>query len=131
MSGITVDNYIAGSHCPPSSGEYVDVVNPANFQVEGRVGISNIKDVHDAVHAAEAAFPAWSRRTIKARAAMVRYGCCVNSSAVIVARVRRTAWVPPKSYHPPTYNSSCCIYIDDAVPYFDSRAFPRACGVDC
>lgn len=73
MNGTTVDNYIAGSHTPPSSGEYLDVVNPADHTVEGRVGISNIKDVQDAVAAAEAAFPAWSSRTIKARAALVRF----------------------------------------------------------
>ena len=68
-----VDNYIAGSQSPPSSGEYLDVVNPATFQVVGRVAISSTRDVQDAVAAAEAAFPAWSSKTIKARAAMVRY----------------------------------------------------------
>jgi len=73
MTGTTVDNYIAGSRSPPSTGEYLNVINPANFQVEGRVAVSNTKDVQDAVAAAEAAFPAWSSRTIKARAAMVRY----------------------------------------------------------
>jgi malonate-semialdehyde dehydrogenase (acetylating) / methylmalonate-semialdehyde dehydrogenase len=68
-----IDNYIAGSQSPPFSGEYLDVVNPATFQVVGRVAISNTRDVQEAVAAAEAAFPAWSSKTIKARAAMVRY----------------------------------------------------------
>ena len=71
-TATVIDNYIAGSHSPPSSGEYLDVINPATFQVVGRVAISNTKDVQDAVAAAEAAFPAWSGKTIKARAAMVR-----------------------------------------------------------
>lgn len=71
MGGITVDNYIGGSFVAPSSGEYLAVVNPSDFTIEGKVGISKAQDVQDAVAAADAAFPAWSKRTIKARAAIV------------------------------------------------------------
>lgn len=66
-----VHNYIGGKFVPPSSGEFLDVENPANLATIGKVGISNTKDVDLAVSTAKAAFPAWSSLTIKARAAMV------------------------------------------------------------
>ena len=66
-----VHNYIGGKFVPPSSGEFLDVENPANLATIGKVGISNAKDVDLAVSTAKAAFPAWSSLTIKARAAMV------------------------------------------------------------
>jgi acyl-CoA reductase-like NAD-dependent aldehyde dehydrogenase len=70
---VTVDNYIGGKFVAPSTEKYLDVTNPANLHTIGKVGISNSKDVDDAVAAAEAAFPAWSRRTVKARAAIVSF----------------------------------------------------------
>jgi acyl-CoA reductase-like NAD-dependent aldehyde dehydrogenase len=69
---VTIDNYIAGKFVPPSTGNYLDVVDPTDTHTIGKVGISNAADVNDAVSAAEAAFPAWSKRTIKARASIVR-----------------------------------------------------------
>lgn len=69
---VTIDNYIAGKFVPPSSGEYLEVTNPADFHTLGKVGVSTFSDVNDAVSAAEAAFQAWSSKTIKARAAIVR-----------------------------------------------------------
>jgi acyl-CoA reductase-like NAD-dependent aldehyde dehydrogenase len=68
---VTVDNYIGGTFVAPSAGEYLDVTNPANLHTVGKVGISKSDDVMAAVTAAEAAFPAWSRLTIKARASIV------------------------------------------------------------
>jgi acyl-CoA reductase-like NAD-dependent aldehyde dehydrogenase len=68
---VTVDNYIGGTFVAPSTGEYLDVSNPANLHTVGKVGISKSDDVMAAVAAAEAAFPAWSRLTIKARASIV------------------------------------------------------------
>lgn len=72
---VTVDNYIGGKFLPPSTQEYLDVSNPADFHTIGKVGISNTKDVADAVDTAAAAFPAWSSKTIKARAAIVSPFC--------------------------------------------------------
>lgn len=69
---VTVDNYVAGKFVPPSTGDYLDVVDPADFHTVGKVGISNTADVNEAVSAAEAALPSWSSKTIKARAAIVR-----------------------------------------------------------
>jgi acyl-CoA reductase-like NAD-dependent aldehyde dehydrogenase len=77
MNGTTngntsvVDNYIAGKFVAPSTGEYLDVANPGDFHVIAKVGVSNKADVDSAIAAAEAALPAWSGLTVKARAAMV------------------------------------------------------------
>ena len=68
---ITVDNYIGGKFVPPSTGQYMDVGNPADSSTIGKVGLSATSDVNDAVAAAEKAFPAWSQMTMKARAAIV------------------------------------------------------------
>ena len=75
-----VDNYIGGKFAQPSSGEYLDVENPADGHVIGKCGVSNKDDVDTAVAAAEAAFPAWSAMTIKARAAIVSSLKVQNSS---------------------------------------------------
>lgn len=64
---VVVDNYIAGRFVPPITKEYVPVINPADSQVIGNVGISTAQDVEMAVEAAQAAFPAWSAMTIKQR----------------------------------------------------------------
>lgn len=67
----TVDNYIGGKFVPPTTGNYLDVLNPANGHVIGKVGLSESDDVQTAVETANAAFPSWSKLTIKARAAIV------------------------------------------------------------
>jgi hypothetical protein len=84
---VTVDNYIGGTFVAPSTGEYLDVTNPANLHTVGKVGVSKSDDVMAAVAAAEAAFPAWSRLTIKARASIVSDSfldvlCCIKSQKV-------------------------------------------------
>jgi acyl-CoA reductase-like NAD-dependent aldehyde dehydrogenase len=68
-----VHNYIGGKFVPSSSGEFLDVESPATLATIGKVGVSNAKDVDLAVSTAQAAFPAWSSLTVKARAAMVSY----------------------------------------------------------
>ena len=70
---VTVDNYISGKYVAPTSGKYLAVYNPANDSQIGSVGVSSASDVETAVAAAEAAFPAWSSLTIKARATIVSH----------------------------------------------------------
>lgn len=85
---ITVDNYISGKFVAPSTGEYLDVLNPADSKTIGKVGLSCAKDVDEAVDAAEAAFPAWSSLTIKARAAiMMRFHALVREHAQELAEI--------------------------------------------
>lgn len=83
----TVDNYINGSVAPPSSGEYLDVVNPSNSAVVGKVALSAAADVDAAVSAAHAAFGDWSSMTVKARAAiMLKFHALVRANAQELAR---------------------------------------------
>jgi len=56
-------NFINGKFVPPRSGEFFDDVNPATAEVIAAIPDSDERDVDDAVRAAEAAFPAWSRKT--------------------------------------------------------------------
>jgi aminomuconate-semialdehyde/2-hydroxymuconate-6-semialdehyde dehydrogenase len=58
---LHIDNFIAGRHIPPASGQYLDNVEPATGRVYSRVADSDGRDVEDAVQAAARAFPAWSR----------------------------------------------------------------------
>ena len=45
----TVNNYINGEIVPPSSNEYLDVINPSDSSIIGKVGLSNAQDVDCAV----------------------------------------------------------------------------------
>ena len=73
---VKVDNYIGGKFVPPTSGEYMTIVNPANSHSIGEVGISVSKDVDGAVATAKGAFASWSNHTMKARAAIVSARKC-------------------------------------------------------
>jgi acyl-CoA reductase-like NAD-dependent aldehyde dehydrogenase len=79
---ITINNYIKGSFVAPSKGNYMNVENPANDQVIAKVGVSCHDDTDTAVKAAEEAFAAWSKMTIKARAAiMMKFHALVKENA--------------------------------------------------
>jgi len=60
-------NFINGKFVPPRSGEFFDDINPATAEVIAAIPDSDERDVDDAVRAAKAAFPAWSRRTTAER----------------------------------------------------------------
>jgi len=60
-------NFINGKFVPPRSDAYFDDVNPATAEVIATIPDSDERDVDDAVRAAKAAFPAWSRRTAAER----------------------------------------------------------------
>ena len=68
---ITVDNYINGAFVPPTTNSYLPVTSPSTSATIGSVALSSTSDVHAAVSAASAAFPAWSALTIKSRAAIM------------------------------------------------------------
>jgi malonate-semialdehyde dehydrogenase (acetylating)/methylmalonate-semialdehyde dehydrogenase len=81
-SKVTIDNYIGGKFVPPSTGEYLPVLNPADDSTIGMVALSTAVDVDQAVAAAKQALPAWSSLTIKARAAiMLRFHALVRHHA--------------------------------------------------
>lgn len=69
---MTVDNYVNGKFVPPSTQQYLDVLNPANSQVIAKVGLSSSADVDKAAEIAHEAQQAWANNTtIKQRAALM------------------------------------------------------------
>lgn len=58
-----VVNFIAGVDVPGTSGEHLDVMNPATGDVIGRLALSTAHDVDEAVGAAKAAFAEWAAQT--------------------------------------------------------------------
>lgn len=68
INGQFVDVVASGSE---QTGKTIPVTSPYNARVIGHVPLSTSTDVANAVAAAQAAFPAWSSRTIKDRAAIL------------------------------------------------------------
>src|SRR5713226_3990009 len=64
---MQIANLIAGAFVPPHSGAYFDDINPATAEVIAAIPDSDERDVDDAVRAAKAAFPSWSRTTAAER----------------------------------------------------------------
>ncbi len=62
-----IDNYIGGEMVQPASGEYLDNFDPSTGEVYSLIADSDDRDVHLAVEAARAAFPAWSATSAEAR----------------------------------------------------------------
>ncbi len=57
---LKIENYIGGELVQPASGEYLDNFDPSTGKVYSLLADSDDRDVHLAVEAARAAFPAWS-----------------------------------------------------------------------
>ena len=58
---MRLGNFIGGEFRAPVSGLYFDDVNPATTEVIAEVPDSDERDIDNAVRAAKAAFPAWSK----------------------------------------------------------------------
>jgi len=83
-----VDNYFNGAFHPPSTGEYLDVINPADDSILAKVAISNETDVNKVVDAASNALEHWSSMTIKARAAiMLKFHALMRENAQELAEL--------------------------------------------
>ena len=61
-------NYVNGGWQDSSAAESLDVIDPANAQTLGQVPLSTAGDVDAAVAAARAAYPAWKKTPVIARA---------------------------------------------------------------
>lgn len=59
---------IGGAWVVPSGGESIEVHNPADGSVLGRVALGDGRDIDAAVSAARAAFPEWSASSVESRA---------------------------------------------------------------
>ncbi|KAL7552623.1 hypothetical protein ACHAWF_015854 [Thalassiosira exigua] len=83
-----VDNYIDGAPSPPSTSQYLPVLDPSTSAQIGKVALSSSSDVSRAVDAARRAFPSWSRLTVKARAGlMLQFHALVRSRAKELAEL--------------------------------------------
>jgi len=58
---IRIANFIGGRFVAPHSGHYFDDINPSTEEAIAEVPDSDTADVNEAVSAAQAAFPAWSK----------------------------------------------------------------------
>ena len=67
MKYTPILNYINGKYVAASTSKTMDVVSPLDGNHLSTVPMSSYKDLDDAVHAAKAAFPAWSKTPIKER----------------------------------------------------------------
>ncbi|HPH22545.1 MAG TPA: CoA-acylating methylmalonate-semialdehyde dehydrogenase [Chitinophagaceae bacterium] len=67
MKYTPIQNYINGKYVAASTSKTMDVVSPLDGNHLSTVPMSSYKDLDDAVHAAKAAFPAWSKTPIKER----------------------------------------------------------------
>lgn len=67
MKYSPVQNYIGGQFVPASSERTLPVISPLDGTLLSTVPLSTAKDLDEAVKAAKAAFPAWSRMPIKER----------------------------------------------------------------
>jgi aminomuconate-semialdehyde/2-hydroxymuconate-6-semialdehyde dehydrogenase len=64
---MQIANFINGEFAPPRSGAYFDDLNPATAEVIAAIPDSDERDIDDAVRAAKAAFPSWSRTSAAER----------------------------------------------------------------
>lgn len=62
-----VQNFINGHFVKSSGNRSLEVISPINGEKLSEVPMSNQQDLNDAVQAAKAAFPAWSKTPIKER----------------------------------------------------------------
>jgi len=62
-----IENYIGGELVQPASGTYLDNFDPSTGVVYSLIADSDDRDVHLAVEAAKAAFPAWSATSAEGR----------------------------------------------------------------
>lgn len=67
MKYPAIQNYINGKFVPVSTSKTMNVVSPLDGNLLSTVPMSSGKDLDDAVKAAQAAFPAWSKTPIKER----------------------------------------------------------------
>ena len=62
-----LNNYIDGNYADPIADDWLDLYNPSNGEVYGKLAKSKKEDVENAYKAAAAAFPSWSNTSIDER----------------------------------------------------------------
>ncbi len=64
--------FINGQWMDATSGETIDVTNPATGEVLGTIPKMGAEETKQAINAANAAWPAWRAKTAKERAVILR-----------------------------------------------------------
>ena len=64
---ITIKNFINGSYCESLTKDWLEVINPSNGEIYGKLPNSNTQDVQKAYEAAEKAFHNWSKVSVGQR----------------------------------------------------------------
>ncbi len=67
MKYSPIQNYIYGKFVPATTSRTLDVISPLDGNHLSTVPMSSSKDLNEAVKAAKAAFPAWSKTPVKER----------------------------------------------------------------
>ncbi|HRH57754.1 MAG TPA: CoA-acylating methylmalonate-semialdehyde dehydrogenase [Chitinophagales bacterium] len=67
MKYTAIQNYINGQFVTPDTDRKIEVISPLDGNLLSTVPMSSSKDLDEAVKAAKAAFPSWSRTPIKER----------------------------------------------------------------
>lgn len=67
----SLDFYINGKWVTPTDHNRIDVINPATEKPVGAISVGNANDIDQAVQAARAAFPTWSKSTRNERLALL------------------------------------------------------------
>src|SRR3982751_5539418 len=67
MKYSPLKNYINGKFVDSAASRTMEVISPVDGNLLSTVPMSSAKDLDDAVKAAKAAFPAWSKMPIKER----------------------------------------------------------------
>ncbi len=88
---LKLSNFIAGQFVAPSTGQYLDVHEPATGQVYAQAPASDARDIEAAVVAAESAFPAWSALPSAERARLL-----LKLADLIDANLEKLAAADPK-----------------------------------
>jgi aminomuconate-semialdehyde/2-hydroxymuconate-6-semialdehyde dehydrogenase len=58
---MQIENFIAGEHCGPVKGHYMDNINPSTGEIYGKIPLSTEEDIDRAVQAAAEAFVEWKK----------------------------------------------------------------------
>ena len=64
--------YINGQWVPGSTGQFIDVENPATREIFAKVPAGNAKDVDAAAKAAHRALPVWSATPLEERISLMK-----------------------------------------------------------
>ncbi len=90
--------YINGQFVTPHGEEWFDLINPSTEEAIGQVRLADAEDCRQAIAAAKAAFPAWSRTTKAERiAALRRMHAAVSSRAAELREAIITEYGAPSS----------------------------------